>query len=141
MNKRLLKPLVALLTILVVLWLGVKVFLHYSTEEPTNTPSLESIDPRIELVGESDYDKAMRYYVFAEAYHEGRGQEKDESKALAYYAKSCELGYGLGCMDAGAMTRDKMEASQYYEKGCDLGYLGACKNWNVLNGYDSSIPE
>ena len=124
---------------LVVLWLGVKVFLHYSTEEPTNTPSLESIDPRIELVGESDYDKAMRYYVFAEAYHEGRGQEKDESKALAYYAKSCEFGYGEACMDAVAMTTDKMEASQYYEKGCDLGYLGACKNWDVLNGYE--VPE
>lgn len=103
MNKRLLASAGVLLGILVVVWLGVKVFLHYSTEEPTNTPSLESIDPRIGLLGESDYEKAQRYYAFAQAYHEGRGQEKDESKALAYYAKSCELGYGLGCMDAGAM--------------------------------------
>jgi len=127
---------------LIVVWLGVKIYLHQSSSEPRNTLTLETIDPRIDLIEKSDYGKAQRYYAFAGAYREGKGQKPDRIKALRYYAKSCELGYGLGCMDAGAMTTDKMEASHYYEKGCDLGYMGACKNWNVLNGYGFEyVPE
>jgi len=45
------------------------------------------------------YEEAERYYWLGEKYSEGKKAERNYIKALMYYIKSCELGYGMGCLE------------------------------------------
>ena len=94
----------------------------------------EKIDSHIILVSDDIYkiyDEGEKFY-----------KEGKYSKAIENYKKSCDLKYGIACLDVAAMysngtrvKKNRKKASEYYGKACDYGYAGGCKNWNILNGY------
>ena len=62
-------------------------------------------------------------------------------KTFEYYDKSCQLGYGEGCTNLGALYAngngikiDIEKASEYFAKGCDLGHEQGCK-------YETQLKE
>ncbi len=82
---------------------------------------------------------AVAYYKLADKYFMGNEMNKDHSKALEYYRKSCDNGYPEGCNRLGLMymmgqggSKDYFKSAEYYKKGCDGNnassclYFGAC---------------
>ena len=60
-------------------------------------------------------------------YEEGKGVKQDDSKALKFYQKACDLNNGTGCSDLGFMYKegkgvkqDNFKALKFYQKACGL---------------------
>ena len=67
----------------------------------------------------------------------GKGVEQNYAQALKYMKKSCDLGYGVGCVFLGDMylygygTRTNPQlARELYGKACDLGNQEGCDKYN-----------
>jgi len=122
------------------------------TQRPQNKLSpeenkSEEVDLRLVLAphDENDFEG---YYNLGDDYREGKKVKQDYVKAMENFKHSCDLKYGLACLDVATMysngtgvaqSRDK--ASEYFEKACDYGYAGGCKNWNIMNGYAPEVPN
>lgn len=78
-------------------------------------------------------------YLSAFYYGNGNVVEKDTSKALELYSKSCSLGGARACNEAGRIyenNKDLDTANKLYQKSCDMGYDHGCFNlgYNYSNG-------
>ncbi len=59
----------------------------------------------------------------------GAGGKRDPATAYALFTKSCDMGYGGGCSNAGDARQragKKDEAMKLFKKGCELGFKDAC---------------
>ncbi|MFP6316444.1 tetratricopeptide repeat protein [Helicobacter pylori] len=61
-------------------------------------------------------------------------EAKDYIQAKKYFEKACDLKYGGGCFNLGALyyngdgvKRDSKKADQYFSKACKLGDQEACE--------------
>lgn len=122
------------------------------TQRPQNKLSpeenkSEKIDPRLVLAphDENDFEG---YYSLGNDYYAGKKIKQDYVKALENFTISCELKYGLACLEVAYLyngdllgEQDKGKASEYFEKACNYGYAGGCKNWNIVNGYEPEIAN
>lgn len=69
-----------------------------------------------------------------------RTLDKDNNKALEYYAKACDLGWITSCNNAGILTQMKgaqyskqwKEAAKFFQKACDEDESNACFNLGSL---------
>ena len=66
-------------------------------------------------------------------YTNGRGVEKDESRAAPIYQKGCDLGDTASCVSLAGMylngsgvAKDESRAAQLAQKACDLGDAQMC---------------
>ena len=56
----------------------------------------------------------------------------DQTEALTYYSKACDLKDEVGCFNVGAILesnlfyRNPSQAQTYYRKACNMGYQPAC---------------
>jgi len=136
-------------TVLVIGVLSVYLLRYGSQNTPlvSSEPESDMIDPRLVLATQTD-DDIYRFYELGKMHYEGRGVEKNYTKAEEAYRKSCDLKYGVACADVAAMyangigvPESRKRALEYYEKACDYGYAGGCKNWNIINGYRPEVPN
>jgi TPR repeat protein len=88
------------------------------------------------------------------AHHDGRGVPQDLSRALAYYAKACDAGFGAGCQNVGdlhlqlggpdALGKARpawAKAAEIYRRACDKGALELCVNLATLHEDGKLAPE
>ncbi|GAA9424234.1 hypothetical protein HpHA283_04050 [Helicobacter pylori] len=67
-------------------------------------------------------------------YGDGRGIEKDLTKATQYYSKACDLNNDYGCSTLEAMqyqgkvaVKNEKQAMKKFEKACKLGFKEVCE--------------
>jgi TPR repeat protein len=72
-------------------------------------------------------------------YDSGVGVLQDKFKAVEFYQKACEGGYGVGCTNLGVMyangegvRQDKSKALEFYGNACNLKNEAGCKNYANL---------
>lgn len=62
-------------------------------------------------------------------YEKGIKVKKDLDKAMMYYEKACNAGFGKAAYQLGLvfLKKDKIKSQYYFEKACDLRYKLGCR--------------
>ena len=73
--------------------------------------------------------------------------DTDTKKAIQYYKKSCDYGYGIACAHLGDIYQgnrgtqpNSLLALEYHEKACDLGVKDSCDTYMQLRKSFSNNP-
>jgi hypothetical protein len=87
----------------------------------------EAMTKAKEQADEEEHD-LYTYYDLGMVYYEGNKTKQNYAKALKYLNKSCDLKYGMACLQLASMygngtgvTKSREKTSEYYEKACDYG--------------------
>ncbi|WP_437342425.1 tetratricopeptide repeat protein [Helicobacter pylori] len=72
--------------------------------------------------------------ALGDLYDDGKGVEKNLTKAYQFYSKACELEDGRGCgalvvlyINGQGVEKNLTKAVQFYSKACKLGDQEACE--------------
>lgn len=84
--------------------------------------------------------------VLGYIYESGIGVSVNVKNAIEYYKKSCDLRYGVGCVNLGviyAKVENYKDANSYFGRACDLRNAEGCLNLGIsyAYGYDVSVGE
>lgn len=117
----------------------------YTHPITTTTNSQSEFEKNLALAEQGDA-KAQCKVGFA--YNEGKGVEKDLSKAFYWYKKAADQGYALGQFNLGTLydngrgvEKDYKMAFQYYKKAAEQGYSSAQNNLGVCYRRGKGIPQ
>jgi len=81
---------------------------------------------------EACFQAAKIYSSEIAKFNKSTQQKKLNLKVSQYYKKSCELGYGKGCLAYGMNFKKELEKDSsknplyYFNKACELGEEAAC---------------
>jgi hypothetical protein len=78
----------------------------------------------------------------------GQVADRDDSKALSFFAKACDAGRGEGCWNAGkqyhggfGVPKDLARVVILYERGCSLGFTISCTTLAVLDDREPGVCD
>jgi TPR repeat protein len=101
---------------------------------------------------ECEGGSADRCRRLAATYAMGRGEARDEARAVTLYAQACEMKDAPACVFEGQMheyahgvPKDDARAAALYGRACDLGWLAGCYNLAIMlengRGVDADVPR
>lgn len=84
--------------------------------------------------------------VLGYIYEGGIGVAVNVKSAIEYYKKSCDLRYGVGCVNLGvlyAKVENYKDANSYFRRACELRNAEGCLNLGISYsyGYGVSVGE
>ena len=84
--------------------------------------------------------------VLGYIYEGGYGVSVNVKSAIEYYKKSCDLRYGIGCVNLGvlyAKVENYKDANTYFLRACELRNAEGCLNLGISYsyGYGVSVGE
>ncbi len=94
--------------------------------------NLERADKLLQKSCDADWDVSC--YTLGEMARDGKGRRRDVNQAAFFFARSCRLGLGEGCNDAGLLRQarspfpDWIESAKLFHQGCEQKSANACQN-------------
>ena len=96
------------------------------------------------LTQQCEANNAKACYDLGVAYYNGKGVDKDSSKAFSFTKKACDMGDASGCVDLGIAyirAKDSSKAFPLFKKACDMGDAQGCYSLGVYYYYGTGVKK
>ena len=120
---------------------------NYLTLEDCKNGNDKSCVKTISFLKDSCRNKGAKSCgVLGYIYEGGIGVAVNVKNAIEYYKKSCDLRYGIGCVNLGvlyAKVENYKDANSYFRRACELRNAEGCLNLGISYsyGYGVSVGE
>ena len=120
---------------------------NYLTLEDCKNGNAKSCAKTISFLKDSCRNKGAKSCgVLGYIYEGGMGVAVNVKSAIEYYKKSCDLRYGVGCVNLGVLytkVENYKDANSYFRRACELRNAEGCLNLGISYsyGYGVSVGE